>query len=317
MRVPDQIKKCVLFVGLPGMPDPEYRGTGFIVTVAGANQNHFAFMVTARHVAEHLEGKDFYIRANRKDGTAVALRGLPDNPWWYHPNEREEVDAAVTIFSPQRLAELDVEHIPIVMFADSEAIERRDIGIGDEVFVTGLFTKITETTKNIPIVRTGSVAMLPGEKIPFGDKLIYADLIELRSFGGLSGSPVFVRETVQIPHQLFTKRGQVVPLWGMGPFWFFGSIIGHWDEPANFTPLQKEAVNMGVSPIVPAHKIKEIILQAELIEMMKKVDDEMRAKNQKGAKLDFAQSKQDSFTKDDFEAALKKVSRKIAPEAKK
>ena len=33
-----------------------------------------------------------------------------------------------------------------------------------KVFITGLFTKVQETTKNIPIVRTGTVAMIPGEK---------------------------------------------------------------------------------------------------------------------------------------------------------
>jgi hypothetical protein len=50
---------------------------------------------------------------------------------------------------------------------------------------------------------------------------------------------------------------------------------------------------------------------------MKNIDAEMRAKNQKGAKLDFASSKKqelaDSFSKADFETALKKASRKVAP----
>jgi hypothetical protein len=90
-------------------------------------------------------------------------------------------------------------------------------------------------------------------------------------------------------------------------------MIGHWDLPHGFTTTQAEAVNMGISPVVPAHKIKEIIMQPELLKLMKDVDEEMRAKNQKGAKLDFADGEQKPFTKDDFEAALKKVSRKIEP----
>jgi hypothetical protein len=48
MRVPDQIRKTVLFVRRES--DPEYRGTAFIVTVPGANQNDFAFAVTARRI---------------------------------------------------------------------------------------------------------------------------------------------------------------------------------------------------------------------------------------------------------------------------
>ena len=118
----------------------------------------------------------------------------------YHPTERKYVDAAVTFFSPSytHLSQLEVEHVPVGMFADEKVIKQRHIGVGDEVFITGLFTKVQETTKNIPIVRTGTVAMIPGEKIPFGDNLIEAYLVEARSIGGLSGSPVFVRETLGV-----------------------------------------------------------------------------------------------------------------------
>jgi len=76
---------------------------------------------------------------------------------------------------------------------------------------------------------------------------------------------------------------------------------------------RREAVNMGVAPIVPARKIKEIICQPELVKIMDNVNAEMKAKNQKGAKLDFSDSEKKPFTKEDFEAALKKASRKIEP----
>ncbi len=206
MRVPDQISKCVLFVGLPDMPEPEYRGTAFIVTVPGTQSNHFAFAITARHVAEKLQGKEYYIRANKRDGTAIALNGRPSDPWWFHPTERDSVDAAVTFFSPAQLNQLAIEHVPLAMFADAAKIKEYNLGVGDEVFITGLFTKITETTKNVPIVRTGTVAMMPDEPIPFGDTFIDAYLIESRSIGGLSGSPVFVRETITI--QVGLERSQ-------------------------------------------------------------------------------------------------------------
>jgi hypothetical protein len=311
MRVPDQVRKTVLFVGLPEMPEPEYRGTGFIVTVPGENKNHFAFMVTARHVAEKLAGKDFYIRVNKKDGTTAEMRGRPDNPWWYHPSEKEYVDAAVTLFAPARLSELDVEQVPIAMFADDTKIATHGIGIGDEVFITGLFTKVVETTRNIPVVRTGNVAMIPGEKIPFGDSYIDAYLIESRSIGGLSGSPVFVRPTITMTGQ--NDKGELMMLAGVGQFYLFGSMIGHWEIPKDFTTTQQEAVNMGIAPIVPAQKIKEILLQPKLVEFMKKIDKKIREENRPIAKLDFAESSKRPFTQDDFETALKKASRKTTP----
>jgi|CZLA01.1.fsa_nt_gi hypothetical protein len=328
MRVPDQVKNCALFVGLAEMPEPEYRGTAFIVTVPGTQSNHFAFLVTAGHVAKHLQGKEFYIRVNRRDGTAVAMKGRPSDPWWFHPTEKDYVDAAITLFSPLDLAQLDVAHIPIGMFATSDTIRTNHLGIGDEVFITGLFTKVTETTKNIPIVRTGTLAMIPGEKIPFGESMIDAYLVEARSIGGLSGSPVFIRETITIPvpdgppGSVAASLGAHKYMHGIGRIHFLGSMIGHWDVPEGFSPTQSEAVNMGIAPVVPAHKIKEIIFQPELETMMKRVNDEMRAKNQKGATLDFAPSKKQTTeagfdipvpSSGQFLDGLKKASRKVEP----
>jgi hypothetical protein len=319
MRVPDQIIKTVLFIGLPDMPEPEYRGTGFIVTVPGTQSNHFAFMVTARHVAERLQGKEFYIRANKRDGTFVALKGRPDDPWWFHPTDRKHVDAAVTFFAPSQLAQLDIEHVPYTMFLNHGKMVVTHIGVGDEVFIPGLFTKVTETSRNIPIVRSGTIAMIPGERIPFGDEFIDAYLIESRSIGGLSGSPVFVRQTVAMetsssPMIPFARKNPDGVLHGVGgQIYLLGSMIGHWDVPEGFSPTQAEAVNMGIAPVVPASKILEIIDQPELRKIMDNVNAEMKANNQKGAKLDFAESEKKPFTQDDFESALKKASRKIEP----
>jgi len=48
--------------------------------------------------------------------------------------------------------------------------------------------------------------MIPGEKIPFGKNLIEAYLVEMRSIGRLSGSPVFVRETLKTQYLPATRR---------------------------------------------------------------------------------------------------------------
>jgi len=281
-----------LFVGVPGTTDPEYRGTAFVVGVPGKHGNLFAFTVTARHVAEKLEGNEFVIRANRREGGVQVMHGHADNPWWYHPQERDYVDAAVTLFSPLMLPELDVEYVPISVFADEKIIAEHNLGVGDEVFITGLFTMVTETTKNIPIVRTGTVAMIPGEKIPFGATLIEAYLIESRSIGGLSGSPVFIRETLKMNAGIRMRSGieinqvndkipgqafEVMEMQGTGRFYFLGSIVGHWDSPAGFSPTQAEAVNMGISLVAPAHKIREIILQPSIMEMMSKADEDIES----------------------------------------
>jgi hypothetical protein len=93
---------------------------------------------------------------------------------------------------------LDVEwiHYP-EMFATPEVIEREGIGIGDEIAIIGLFTRFSGKGRHFPIARIGNLAMLPTERIPVGGFApMEAYLAEGRSIGGLSGSPVYVRKTV-------------------------------------------------------------------------------------------------------------------------
>lgn len=311
MRVPDEIRKSVLFLGVrQGLPEWHWGGTGYLIAFPDVNlifkettqykgqtfhntlSHPFMFLATARHVAERLEGKDFAIRTNKLDGSLAIIEGHADQKWWYHPTEKEYVDAAVTIFLPPNLHDLDIFWIDIGIFADEEVIEGAKLGVGDEVFIAGLFTKITETTRNIPIIRIGNLAMMPGEKIPFKDgKLIDAYLVESRSIGGLSGSPAFIRQTIRF--QGYTASGmfydskhqplppnELVVMDGMGKIYFLGSVIGHWDAPTHFAFPHHEAVNMGISPIVPAHKIKEIIAQPALVELAKKMSEEWPQKRE-------------------------------------
>ena len=77
--------------------------------------------------------------------------------------------------------------------ARSDTIHSEGIGIGDEVFMVGLFHRHTGRDRNEPIIRVGNIASLPSAPVPLdeGEKA-EAILIEPRSIGGLSGSPVFV-----------------------------------------------------------------------------------------------------------------------------
>jgi len=296
MRVPNEVLKTVVFLGEETDKGKAYKATAYLVSVPGGadlgkidSMKHLAetirypttFMLTARHVAQQLEGKKFYVRANKLNGETENVEFGPGTKWWYHPHDEKYVDSAATFWP--HVPELDVKVIPVGMFTNEEIIKNHRIEVGDEVFITGLFTKTAETTRNIPIVRIGTVAMIPGEKLPFKDGLIEAHLIECRSIGGLSGSPVFVRETLEIQSGIRLKAGKFLNttndsypeqsfdkevFYGVGRFYFFGSTVGHWDL-QNFTAIQSEAVNMGISPVVPASKIRELILQDRIIELMK------------------------------------------------
>jgi hypothetical protein len=118
--------------------------------------------------------------------------------------------------------------------------------------------------KNIPILRTGNIAMIPDERIPtgnFGDMEAY--LIEARSIGGLSGSPVFT----------LARSPQEVTVFLMG------LMHGHWsvDSETVVDKISQDAgikagVNVGIAVITPASKILDIFNGGELRAEMEKLE---------------------------------------------
>jgi hypothetical protein len=306
MRLPDGITSCVGFIS-HDQPTIQYGGTGFVVGTQGQHGNAFLHLVTAAHVAEKVEGS-WLFGMNLKSGGKFLLKSGDAVDWWYHPTEKANVDVAVTIFASEQIEEYDLNWIPETMFATDERIAESNIGIGDEISVVGLFTRFSGKNRHWPIARTGNIAMMPDEPIPLKDYgPMEAYLAEGRSIGGLSGSPVFVRETVNSP-SVNAKR-EPYPFFGQGGLFFLGLMHGHWEVPLGFKSIeQTEAVNMGISIVVPAKKVLEVIYHPELVEMRKKADEQFAA--DKAPVADDALGKK-NFTKDDFNAALKKVSRKI------
>jgi hypothetical protein len=202
---------------------------------------------------------------NAKDGESLSLR-TGNNKWFYHPTEKDAVDVAVMPFGSARFDDYDVIWIPEEMFATDEKIEEFQIGLGDELFIVGLFTGFFGRKRLTPIVRTGNIAMMPEDRVPVeGFDPMEAYLAEGRSIGGLSGSPAFVRNTVKMPMQ--TAGGKLTAMSGLGGSHFLGLVHGHWRIPPNATATQAEMVNMGVSIIVPAKKILETLYNPELVAM--------------------------------------------------
>lgn len=315
MRLPDQVLSTVCFISR-STADIRYGGTGFVVAVRGGHGNAYLHLVTAKHVANAVEGAPFVIGINTKSGNKAILDADLESgglKWWYHPTEPNAVDVAVTMFSPAQYDQLSVEWVFEDMFTNPNLMSKAGIGIGDEIAIVGLFTGFSGQKKHFPIVRIGNLAMLPTERIPVkGFDPMEAYLAEGRSIGGLSGSPVFVRETLNIMVGTEKNGGEVKHLAGCGQIHFLGLMHGHWDLPKDFqSTKQSEAVNMGISIVVPAHKIMEVVNHPELVALRKEYDQKIVEEKLPTPDTVFAENKSAQFTKDDFEDALKKVTRKI------
>lgn len=274
MRVPDELRQCVVYLGLPSTAEAGRdamlpKGTAFFVAIPSESVEGIAYvyLVTAKHVARALEDQEFLVRVNIKDGAATFVRSGGVR-WWFHPTD-ESADVAAIRWAPPEF----VEHkrVPTSGFLTHEIIRNRGIGTGDEVFIIGLFVHMAGSARNLPIVRMGNIAMMPDEPVPTSMGLIEAYLIEARSIGGLSGSPAFVRETVSS---------------GIGGSYLLGLMHGHWDIPLearddHVPQADGEAqgkVNMGIAIVVPATKILEVLNQPALVEMRRARDEELEKK---------------------------------------
>lgn len=276
MRISDEVTRCVVFISRMEVIDQEdgqtrrewtdYRGTGFIVSMPYAGTLGCLHLVTAKHVALAVSKGDACFGINAKDGL-VRWMVSSDTPWFYHPTD-PSVDVAVMPMASANIAAYRYASVPIEMFVSEDDLDRGVYGLGDEVATTGLFKPFPGDNSLLqPIVRMGNISMLAKGRLAhpqYGS--IEAHLVEGRSIGGLSGSPVFTRQTIAMG--VMDTLGQELKLNGLSSVAkLFGLVSGHWDIPASFDQPESRPINAGISIVVPSSKILEVLYGPELTAM--------------------------------------------------
>jgi len=275
MLVPEAVRKCVVFICYESTKGLSLAGTGFFVSVPSSiPERWYVYLVTAKHVIKRIEEKSIdnrvSIRINQRDNKPSKLIYSHLTGWKYHPTE-SNVDVAVLPWAPDSSV-YDFRTLPSEMAVTKEVITKEGIGCGDEVFLTGLFGKHYGKQRNLPIIRIGNIASMPEEKVvttELGE--IEAYLIEARSIGGLSGSPVFV-------HVSGLRKGTL--RLGQEPIYWLGMVHGHYDLPEldsldtmSEDNLVELVINMGIAIVIPSTKILEVLNQRELSEVRDKEDE--------------------------------------------
>jgi hypothetical protein len=268
MQIPDEIRKCVAFICYKTASKIRFAGTAFFVGVEleGTGKSSI-YIITAKHIIDAIKEesteKEVYLRINLKNGGSKLVR-TPLDKWIFHPQE-SNVDVAILNWAPQQ-AVFDYLALPIEYGATEEVIKKESIGVGDDVFLVGLFASHFGSQRNLPIIRVGNIASMPEEKV-HTEKCGYIDayLVEARSIGGISGSPVFayMGDIRKIGNT--TKLGRK----GLPLLYWLGLMHGH------FALWKSELeINMGIAIVVPTWKIIEVINQ----EVFAKERGEVRAK---------------------------------------
>lgn len=275
-------------------------GTGFLVSysqfipgrVEWYERQHL-YVVTAAHGVRN--DAETWVRFATYSKESFDLQVLE---WYCH----ESADVAVAPINANDIKQADYRTIPTKYFETSERDPDLDMispaHVGDQLYYIGLLASPDSMSKaGIPMVRSGTLGHLFQPNVRLRDAsgvftVPLAHLIDCRSYGGFSGSPVFVQLTEAVSESLDGSTRHVVesitPLQldassgtmpGIYPFLkVLGLISGHFDEwsPALVTGdlfgTVESKMNTGVGVVTPADAIMEMLQIEELAEMRDKLD---------------------------------------------
>lgn len=288
-RTEIQILKTIVFITIDvKFPDKDGKpgergtlsGTGFWVAVPDSRLKPgqaFSYLVTNRHVAMALERDEngncnslqiqkASLIENLKDsvnGNRSHTEPLPQSPKvpWILPKD-EAIDLAVLPFG--FTDKVDALHVLLAQFLTSDVLDNRGVVPGDRVLTGGFFSGYTGLHEIQPILREGVLAMLPDGPMTTtlcGSGNVY--LADVHVIPGNSGSPIFVIPALGL--------GAQVGLGGVpNTFGLLGVVSGymyeHEDMTLTATTTWKGSINAnsGISVVVPAQQLKDLLESPEL-----------------------------------------------------
>jgi hypothetical protein len=325
-----------------------FGGSGFLVYVTSATNPAFChlYAVTNKHV---LDGGCAVIRMNRKEGGIKLIPTVRQN-WFDHPEGDDvtvlplEVDSSFhwwAIGTHQFLTKKIIDLYRLGWGDETFLVGRLITQDGHQknapVLRFGNISLIADAEQPIGCD---------------GGRNQEGFLVECRSLSGFSGSPVFAMttQTYERDHALkiieFLKEQRIPPgstyigrtaIQGQGVFflnagpWLLGIDWGHvplWktvyertanrtNQPTNY----RTELNTGIACVLPAWRIMDVLNREELVKQREKEDEKLadlasqttRVMDEDSVVADISID-EGGFSQADFEAALRKASRKIAPE---
>jgi hypothetical protein len=227
------------------------------------------------------------------------------------------------------------------MFVDKAFIEHYEIGVGEDVFMTGLYAEQHGGKKNTPAVRFGNLALLADENAPIEQPNGVrrpSHLVDMRSRTGFSGSPVAL---YRIPDHDLSDIGppKNLPLPGTARKFKFIALLGihcgqYWDKvklkkaPSKSHERDGDPIHEGdhvyiqgaMNIVIPAWRIMEL-LELEVFAMARKRYDEeladaalRRAQPESVEELTDLQASDESPThREDFRRLVNAAARKREP----
>jgi hypothetical protein len=324
-RPPEDLARSVVFIypsERDAREDRRFGGTGFIVGHQEGRQPTTFYIVTAAHV---VRGKGpRVIRINTAD--AYEPVALQEEDWyWEEMGEYAKDDLAICPISFP-LGEFDVSYISTRLAVTRDERHPSRPAAGDDVVMIGRFVEYGGLDRNEPILRFGNISLIPSRELRTAKGYpIEALMVEMRSRGGHSGSPVFkyehnfgappVRGWADLnreaafsggftsafpprppePHLLGIDHGQ------------YPTLLPLVDRDGKEIPGIKVRERSALTVVVPAWCLVELIRRRE--GSVQKT--EVTADKDKQGPIE--ESDEEALTQEQFEETLRRVSRKVEP----
>ena len=308
-RIQDDVLECPVYL----YPDQSSAkageragGTGFIIGMRSPNFYAILhlYIVTNSHVV--MKHNSPVIRINKTTG-GLDYQVTQKGDWILHPSGDDVAIMPIGLSSDHKYAWINTE-----MFLSRDDAINYSVGPGDDVFMVGRLISHDGKQSNTPTARFGNVSMSPKEPVynPELGNFQESYLIDVRSIGGYSGSPVFLHflPIITPPRPDIDKY---VGPYLLGVEWCY--FTGNQDVLKSKKPHPDGwyvEYNTGISGVVPAWKISGLLQEDKVKRQRKDREEQMaREAGESGVNLTDSESQDRPFTRSDFEDALRKVSR--------
>ncbi len=272
-RIDDSFIDSVIFIypsKQAAFDGEKVGGSGVLIGVPLEENSSYklVYAVTNAHVALNPNNPSPVIRVNTKDNNFDIIETTQDQ-WHRHPLGDDLAIMPIRLKSQFHKFNYTKREGLITR----EFINEHNIGPGDGVFLIGRFIHHEGKKQNLPLVRRGIISLMDKEPIRNHFTGLAQDsiVVETRSIGGYSGSPVIVivEPLSHRPHTSDLSLNWHARLLGIdwGHIQIHEPVI---DQSGNKHPDKWQVqTNSAMTCIVPAWKIEDLLELEEMVEIRK------------------------------------------------
>lgn len=182
--------------------------------------------------------------------------------FWEHPDSGVDI----VVFRSQHFKATTYQPLPLDLVASTDVFKADGIQTTDRVIFPSLLVNFMGSSRNYPVIRDGTIALIPDEDVPMKYKVGSRDIetkqevifLEATSIPGASGSPILLWPGPRLKNGAFAIGGQRPLLLGV-MHGFYPSMPRDIIEVIETKTRNVFAENSGIAIVFPSWKILEII----------------------------------------------------------